>query len=134
MFQILANQEESIVQNVYTPLPMSVHLIFCFIATGLYLLQYYRKGSVHYLLLMAAIDATFITQFWTSSIARTMLGITEIVLISLTIFYHVKFYKKQKAENAEKLAELKEAEARAKAAEAEAAQADSALVDNAFDD
>lgn len=134
MFQILANQEESIVQNVYTPLPMSVHLIFCFIATGLYLLQYYRKGSIHYLLLMAAIDVTFITQFWTSTIARTLLGVTEIVLISLTIFYHVKFYKKQKAENAEKLAARKEAEEKAKAAEAEARDADNELVENAFDD
>lgn len=134
MFQILANQEEAIVQNVYTPLPMNVHLIFCFIATGLYLLQYYRKGSVHYLLLMAAIDATIITQFWTSTIARTLLGISEIILISMTVFYHVKFYKKQKAENEKKLAARKEAEERAKAAEAQAEEADSEIVENAFDD
>lgn len=134
MIPIMSHNEETIVQNVYTPLPMSAHLIFCFIATGLYLLQYYRKGSVHYLLLMAAIDATFITQFWTSSIARALLGIAEIVLISLTIFYHVKYYKKQKAENAEKIAALKEAEERAKAAEAEAEEADSDIVENAFDD
>jgi len=130
MFQILADTEETIVQNVYTPFSLKVHLIFCILATILYAVQYRRKGSVHYLFLMAAIDATFITQFWTSVIARTLLGITEIVLIGLTIFYHVKFYKQQKAELERKIEERKAA----LAAEEAAAEADSDIVGSAFDD
>lgn len=134
MLQILADQEEKIVQNVYTPFSLTTHLIFCIIATVLYIVQYRRKGSVHYLFLMFAIDATFITQFWTSVIARTLLAIAEIVLIGLTIFYHVKFYKQQKAEFEKKVAARKEAEEKAKAAEEAAREADSEIVDNAFDD
>lgn len=134
MFEILANNEGTTVQNVYTPLSLPVHLGFCFLATLLYLTQYYRKGSVHYLFLMFAIDATLITQFWTSVIARTLLGITEIVLIGLTVFYHYKYYKKEKAELAEKIAERKNAEEKAKAAEDAAEKADSDIVGSAFDD
>ena len=49
-------------QNVYTPFPFKMHLGFCIIATILYLIQFYRRGSFHYLVLMAAIDLTFLTQ------------------------------------------------------------------------
>ena len=132
MLNILA--EESKMQNVYTPLPLTAHMVFCLIATALYLTLYYRKGSVHYLLLMFAIDATIITQYWTSTLAITLLGIAEILLIGATIFFNVKYQKKLKAENAAKEAARKEAEEKAKAAEKAAEETEENIVENAFDD
>lgn len=133
MFQLMVD-DGSKMQNVYTPLPLSVHLVFSLIATALYLALYYRKGSLHYLTLMFAIDATFITQFWTSSIAITLLGILELILIGTTFFLYFKYSKKLKAENAAKEAARKEAEERAKAAEKADNAENEKLVDNAFDD
>ena len=63
MLELLANNATGM-QNVYTPLPFKVHFIFCIIATLLYLVQFYRKRSAYYLLIMAAIDLTFVTQYW----------------------------------------------------------------------
>ncbi|MBR4555042.1 MAG: hypothetical protein IKO27_05555 [Ruminococcus sp.] len=121
-------------QNVYTPLSLTVHIIFCVIATALYLTLYYRRGSVHYLLLMFAIDATIITQYWTTTLSITLLGISEIVLVGTAIFFYVKYSRKLKAENAAKEAAAKEAEERARAAEKAESDKDQKLVDNAFDD
>ncbi len=132
--QVLANDDGSKMQNVYTPLSTGVHLVFCLIATALYLTMYYRRGSLHYLLLMFAIDATIITQFWTSSIAITLLGILEICLIGATIYFYVLYSKKLKAENAAKIAARKEAEERAKAAEKADSEEQKQIVENAFDD
>ncbi|MBR6101603.1 MAG: hypothetical protein IKP95_04175 [Ruminococcus sp.] len=133
MIQFLID-DGSKMQNVFTPLSLSVHLVFTMIATALYLTLYYRRGSVHYLTLMFAIDATFITQFWTSSIAITLLGIVEIILLGCTFWFGHKYSKKVKAETAAKEAARKEAEERAKAAEKAEATENEKLVDNAFDD
>ncbi len=134
LMNLFVESDGSKMQNVYTPLSLTAHLIFCFLATALYLTMYYRRGSVHYLLLMFAIDATIITQYWTSSAAITTLGIIEIILIGSTIFFYIKYSKKLKAENAAKEAARKEAEERAKAAEKADDEENGKIVDNAFDD
>ena len=134
LMTLFVESDGSKMQNVYTPLSLTAHLIFCFLATALYLAMYYRRGSVHYLLLMAAIDATIITQYWTSSAAITALGIAEAILICGAIFFYIKYSKKVKAENAAKEAARKEAEERAKAAEKADADENAKIVDNAFDD
>lgn len=131
---LLVESDGSKMQNVYTPLSLTAHLIFCLLATALYLIMYYRRGSVHYLLLMAAIDATIITQYWTSSAAITTLGIAEILLIGAAIFFYVRYSRKLKAENAAREAARKEAEERAKAAEKADSAENGKIVDNAFDD
>ena len=91
MIETLA-AETATLQNVYAPLPFKVHMIFCVIATLLYITQFIRKGSYHYLTLMIAIDLTIVTQFTTKSF---------VALLAATAFISHRFAKKQKAlENA----------------------------------
>lgn len=87
-------------QNVYTPLSFKTHFIFCIIATVVYLLQFYRKGSWHYLIIMAAVDLTFTTQFtaFQNSRALILLGAAEAALLICAGIVYYKFNKKQKAE------------------------------------
>ena len=83
-------------QNVYTPLPFSAHLVFCIVATLVYCLQYYRKHSSHYLLLALAVDGTFLTQMNTDSIFITLLGIVEVALLIAAAVFSYRFSKEQK--------------------------------------
>ena len=68
-------------QNVYAPLPFTAHLVFCALATLLYAILFNRRGKKHYLILMIAIDMTFMTQFWTQEIVVFFIGFCEIVMI-----------------------------------------------------
>ena len=102
MIETLA-AETATLQNVYAPLPFKVHVIFCVIATLLYITQFIRKGSYHYLTIMVAIDLTIITQFCTKSFAIGMLFGAEVMFLAATAFLSHRFSKAQKAkENAEK--------------------------------
>jgi len=134
IYPLAAIDDGSKMQNVYTPLSFGVHLGFCIIATLLYLVLYYRKGSLHYLTLMFAIDLTFITQFWTSTAARVLLGIAEALLIGATIFFYIRFSRKLKAENAAREAARKAQLEKAKSAMKKDDEENSKIVDNAFDD
>ena len=100
MIETLA-AETATLQNVYAPLPFKVHMIFCVIATLLYITQFIRKGSCHYLTLMIAVDLTIVTQFTTKSFVIGMLFGAEVALLAATAFISHRFAKKQKAlENA----------------------------------
>ena len=84
-------------QNVYTPLNFTPHLVFCIIATVVYCAQYYRKRSSHYLLLALAVDGTFLTQMNTDSIFIALLGIFELAMLIAAGVFAYKFSKEQKA-------------------------------------
>ncbi len=133
MLELLVNNTANNIQNVYTPLPFKMHFIFCIIATLLYLVQYYRKRSLYYLFIMAAIDLTFITQYYTSKPVIIALFIAEIVLITLAFIFAHRYNKKAKNENAAQAEKAKEL-ADKKEAEKEFSQNEKAFVDNAFDD
>jgi hypothetical protein len=87
-------------QNVYVPLPFSWHLGFCIIATVVYALEIYRKGSIHYLFMMLAVDATIMMQFFNNSTAVVILAVMEILLLGAAITFGVMDSKKKKAEKA----------------------------------
>ena len=90
MIETLA-AETATLQNVYAPLPFKVHMIFCVIATLLYITQF----------IMIAIDLTIVTQFTTKSFVIGMIFGAEIALLAATAFISHRFAKKQKAlENA----------------------------------
>ena len=116
MLELLANNATGM-QNVYTPLPFKVHFIFCIIATLLYLVQFYRKRSAYYLLIMAAIDLTFVTQYWSGKPVIYALAAAEIVLIAAAVIASVMYNKKVKAENAEEIAQNEKEQEQKKAAE-----------------
>ncbi|MBR6045078.1 MAG: hypothetical protein IKP47_05540 [Ruminococcus sp.] len=131
---LLSIDDGSKMQNVVTPLDMVPHLIFTIVATIIYLALYYRKGSPHYLTLMCAVDATFVTQVWTSSVAIAVLAGVEIALITATIILAIKNSKRIKAENEAKEAAKKLEKKRAKSAEKADEEENDKLVENAFDD
>ena len=123
-------------QSVYTPFTFKMHLGFCIIATILYLLQYYRKGSWHYIVLMAAIDLTFVTQ---TSLCQTgsrvaVLGIVEVALLAIAAVLNYRYSKQLKLKNAEANAAADEQDERRKAAEREQSEKDGKVVDNAVED
>lgn len=104
MIEILT-QEINTMQNVYTPLPMKMHFIFCIIATVVYLLQYARKNAPHYLVIMVAVDLTFVTQICTKSIVIGCLFGAEVILLSWAAVLSYRYNKKLKAQNVPDTAE-----------------------------
>ncbi len=132
MIEILTQTNQ--MQNVYTPLPLSVHFVFCVLATILYLVQFYRKGASYYLILMSAVDLTIITQFWTSSVAICALGIAEAVLLIVSAVKAFSYNKQLKMHRSEIIAQQQEEEAKATAVEKAQREHDKNTVDNAFDD
>lgn len=134
MLELLVNNTAGSMQNVYTPLPYKIHFAFCLIATLLYLVQFYRKRSAYYLLIMAAIDLTFVTQYWTSKPVIIGLLIAEVVLIVAAVIASHRYNKKVKAENARLEAQKKKEIENKKAAETAEAENDKKIVDNAFED
>lgn len=89
-------------QNVYTPFPLYLHIIFVAVAVAIFFVQFYRKGGVHYLLMTAATASTLITQlpgFSSSKLLIFILEIEEIVLcvgiLFFAIFNAVKNKKKR---------------------------------------
>ena len=97
MIETLA-AETATLQNVYAPLPFKVHMIFCVIATLLYITQFIRKGSYHYLTLMIAIDLTIVTQFTTKSFVIGMLFGAEAALLAATALFPIGLLKAESLE------------------------------------
>ena len=87
-------------QNVYTPLPFTAHLIFCLVASAVYCTQYYRKKAPHYLLLALAVDGTFLTQINTDSWFITSLGVIEVGLLVAAAVFAFRLSKEKKAAEA----------------------------------
>ena len=128
-------------QNIYTPFTPKQHLFFCIFGTAIYLIQYYRNGGVHNLMLMLGIDLTYLTQ---TSLCNTgdrigYLGVAELIILALAGFFSYKYNKAQKAKkavasgnaNAEEIAEYEED--RRDMIEREAAKREDDIVNNAFD-
>lgn len=134
MLELLINNTENNMQNVYTPLPFKIHFIFCIIATLIYLAQYVRKHSLYYLFIMFAIDLTFVTQYFTSKPVIIALFIAEIILITLAVIFAYKYNKKVKLENAEAEAEKNKELSNKKEAEKSFSENEKKIVDNAFND
>lgn len=96
MIEFLTAQTSEL-QNVCTPLTFKVHLIFCLIATVLYITQAARKKSKHYIFIMFAIDLTFITQFWTSTWVIAGLFVTEVILLTFAGILSHRYNRQIKA-------------------------------------
>lgn len=77
-------------QNVYAPLPLAAHLVFCVLATLLYAILFNRRGKKHYLILIIAIDLTLMTQFWTDKMVIFALGASEAILVIMAIVMTIK--------------------------------------------
>lgn len=87
------------VQNVHAPLPLMAHILFCLIATALYIVQFKRKGLNYYIYLTIAVDLTLATQFYTQDYVILALAVAEIILLVMAFVSQHKNKKKIKAEN-----------------------------------
>ncbi len=69
------------INNIYAPFPLPLHITFCVLATLLYAAQFYRKKHKHYFYLIIAIDLTLLTHFYTQTIFIRSLAVTEAILL-----------------------------------------------------
>ncbi len=97
MLQILAD-ESATLQNVYAPLPLGIHVVFCIIATAVYAALFARRKTYNYLCLMAAVDLTLMTQFFTDDPVIAALFIIEVGLLAASAIYSFRASRKKKLE------------------------------------
>ncbi len=88
-----------VLQNRFAPLPMNLHIIFCILATALFLLLYFRTKKLSNVFWMLICDATIILQWHGDPVTALGVGICEIVLFVLLI---IEMRKENKAELAAK--------------------------------
>lgn len=129
---LLTNQNG--LQNVYTPLPLEIHMVFCIFATIVLLIQFFRKRRICYLLVTLAIDATLITHFAIEKKGVILaLEIIELALVAGCIIDIFIAYLKRR----EKMLAEKEQkgllESRQKEREKREIISDSDILDKAFD-
>lgn len=84
-------------QNVYVPLPLKHHLIFCIIATIVYILEIYRKRSPHYLFVLLAVDATLLMHVFPGPAMVIVLAVLEVLLLGTALALSIIDSKKKKA-------------------------------------
>ncbi len=121
-------------QNVYTPLPFGIHLALCIFATVVFLVQFFRKNRVSYLLAALAVDATLSTHFaYENEKFILILEIVELLLILGCIIDIVLNYinnktsaRRKRKEKADMIRQQKEREKKEEISEKE-------ILDNAFD-
>ena len=121
-------------QNVYTPLPFELHLVFSVFATVILLIQFCRKKRVCYLFATLAIDATLITHFtFQNRTAILALEIIELALVAGCIIDIAVAYvkKKKKLHNEKEQQKLLECQQKEREKKEEISDRD--ILDKAFD-
>lgn len=97
-------------QNRFAPLPKNLHLLFCGLATVLFIILYLRYKKLNDILWLIVCDLTIILQFYGDKVTAFVIGICEVILLAV-IF--TEFVKNKKAEMAKKAAEKAAAQAEA---------------------
>mgnify|MGYP004723448069 FL=1 len=107
-------------QKRFAPLPLNFHIVLCLAVSVIFILLYLRYHKVKDILWMVAFDMILILQFYGDERTAIVIGIFELILLTL-IF--LEYLKEQKALRAKKAAE----------AAAEKAAGDTAEEDNLDD-
>ncbi|MCD7822927.1 MAG: hypothetical protein LUG86_02745 [Oscillospiraceae bacterium] len=75
-------------QSRFAPLPKNMHIIFCIIATVVFLALYLRKRKIGDLLWLFVCDLPLILQFYGDSRTATVVGVCEVILlVAIFVFY-----------------------------------------------
>ena len=121
-------------QNVYTPLPLELHILFSVFATIVLMIQFFRKKRVCYLLSTLAIDATLITHFaFENKRVILVLEIIELLLVAGCIIDIVAAYVKRKKETRSEKEQESLLEEQQKDREKREIISDKDILDKAFD-
>ncbi len=73
-------------QSRFAPLPKNMHIVFCIIATIVFLLIYIKKRKIVDLLWLFVCDLPLILQFYGDARTAAVVGVCEVVLL-VTIFF-----------------------------------------------
>ena len=121
-------------QNVYTPLPLNIHIIFSIFATIVLLIQFVRKNRVCYLLAAMAIDATLITHFtFENKNVILVLEIIELALVAGCIIDIAVAYVKKRRKMRDEKKQKSLLESQQKEREKKEVISDEDVLDKAFD-
>lgn len=121
-------------QNVYTPLPFDIHLIFCIFATVVLMIQFFRKNRICYLLATLAIDATLATHLaFENKTVILVLQIIELLLVIGCVIDIILAYIDRRKKTREEKAEESILEKQQKEREKKEVLSDQDVLDNAFD-
>lgn len=121
-------------QNVYTPLPFNIHLVFCAFASIVLMIQFFRKNRISYLLATLAIDATLATHFaFDNKTVILVLQIIELLLVIGCIIDIVLAYINRRKKTREQKAEESILEKQQKEREKKEVLSQKDVLDNAFD-
>lgn len=121
-------------QNVYTPLPLDIHIIFSIFATIVLLIQFVRKKRVCYLLAALAIDATLITHFtFENKNVILVLEIIELALVAGCIIDIAVAYVKKRKKLRDEKKQKSLLESQQKEREKKEVISDADVLDKAFD-
>lgn len=84
-------------QSRFAPLPKTFHIVFCIIATIVFLCIYLRTKKPSNLLWLLACDLLLILQFYGDKATAAVVAVCEIILL-LSIFYlRIKDKRKEKS-------------------------------------
>lgn len=88
-------------QSRFAPLPMHLHIIFCVLATVLFIVIYLRNKKLSNIFWLLICDATLVLQWYGDKVTALGVGICEIVLFVLLVLE----LRKEKKADAEKTSE-----------------------------
>lgn len=88
-------------QSRFAPVSMNLHLIFCAVATVLFVVLYIKNKKLSDIYWLLICDTTLILQFYSDSVTATFVGICEVLLLALVIYQSSKETKAAKAVKAE---------------------------------
>ncbi len=90
-----------VLQSRFAPLPMHLHIIFCVLATVLFIVIYLRNKKLSNIFWLLICDATLVLQWYGDKTTALGVGICEIVLFVLLVLE----LRKEKKADAEKTSE-----------------------------
>lgn len=101
----LANEVESL-QNVFTPFPLTAHIIIAIASVVVFFIQFYRKGGIYYLFMGAAVAATLITQMPNFSSNKNLIFALEVIesvlCVLIIVFFALSCVKNRRQKALEK--------------------------------
>ncbi|MCC8131811.1 MAG: hypothetical protein LUC38_01810 [Oscillospiraceae bacterium] len=86
----------SVLQSRFAPLPRNMHIIFCVIATVVFLALYLKKRKINDLLWLFVCDLPVILQFYGDPTTATVVGVCEVILLVAIFVFYLQDRKKAK--------------------------------------
>lgn len=92
--------KKQIIENVYAPLPASLHIGFCILSTILFLVLYARRRQKKSIYTLIAIDLTLLARLSHDDYTILIVALAELILLAMIFVDSMKHWieEKKKAE------------------------------------